>query len=562
MLSDEQKRNVLNALYATASDPSQHERFVDEFVAVLTAANQGDDGNWLDPHIETASQIFEKLNFAGMLEQTAADLVEHQSGPASVINYAGDILAANEAWVEFTQAGNVLEAIEDEQDQASVVSALRSLNRILDDRTRFVSLNSDNPTFPVLSLRRIPNGSNSSNNPDRVLVRTIGLTWSRALSDYFTNRFEMSDVELETIQWIVAGVSLTEMAKRIGRTREAVKSRTKSIYSKLQVSGREDIVRLVLQLQNLLPPSTANPPRRPSTQDHQSIQLKDSRALHWTEKGAPHGRRLLFLHGLSHGHEFSDVFETLLIENDLTLLCLDRPGYGRSDPPRNWKKGLEEWIDFYPELAREMDIEGEPVIAHTGGILYATAAAAQYPELVSGICGLTAGVPIRDRRKLAYYPTQARITAMAARMSPSVLRFLIMNAAHYFRTPEGRERMIHRAYANGTIDSEALKDPKNVEKLGRALEMIADGGFDGYVSDNLHIFGDWSRYPNRVKCEIAYLNGTEDQICPIDWAREYAETLSNMTVSEATGAGYLMLYTHPERCMQHVLECLERFPKK
>lgn len=559
MLTEERKAEILQALYQAASDPRQHENFVDEFADVLAGSEQGENQSWLEPHIETAIGIFEKLNFSGLLDPSSLSFVETYSGPAMVVNSSAEILASNAAWIENCGGENFFEMIPYVQDQVLVRNALRSLNTILEDRTEIIRLSGMSTTFPVLSFRRIPSSGNSNTNSDRILVRTLGLAWPSELIEFLKLNFELSSKEIQTLRLIASGLTLSEVAEKIQRSREAVKSHTKSIYAKLEISGREDLVRLVVQLQSLFEPTLRESPPASRSRKHQFVQLSDGRRIFWTEKGARAGRRLLFLHGLSLGHEFADRFETLLHEHNLKLLCIDRPGYGRSDPPKNWKNGLEEWIDLYPELARQLDIEGTPLVAHTGGILFATAVAAHHPQLVTGICALACGVPIRERKKLSEYPAQARMTAMAARLSPSLLRFLIMNAAHYFRTPEGRDRMIKRAYANASIDREALSDSTTFRKLGTALEMIADGGFDGYVSDNLHIFGDWSRYPNRAKCEIAYLNGSEDEVCPIDWAREFAGTCSNLTVDEAVGAGYLMLHTHPERCIEHLLTCLNRF---
>lgn len=560
MLSAERKAEILQALYQAASDPREHENFLDEFSEVLADSERGENQAWLEPHIETAIGIFEKLNFSGLLDPSSLTFVENFSGPAMVIDSSAEILASNSAWAEICGGQSLVQMIDNELDQALVRNTLRSLNTILEDRTEIIRLTGASSKFPVLSFRRLPSGDTLGANSDRILVRTLGLTWPSALVDFLRQKFELTPNEIQTVKLIASGLTLAEIAAKIERTREAVKSHTKSIYGKLGVSGREDLVRLVVQLQSLLELNLRKMTIGEAPDESQFARLSDGRRIFWTEKGAPNGRRLLFLHGLSLGHEFSDQFEALLHEHNLTLLCLDRPGYGRSDPPRSWKNGLEEWIDFYPELARQLEVEGAPLIAHTGGILFATAAAAHHPHLVAGICGLACGVPILDRKKLTEYPAQARITAMAARTSSSVLRFLIMNAAHYFRTPEGRDRMINRAYANASVDREALRDPATFKKLGVALEMIADGGFDGYVSDNLHIFGDWSRHPNLAKCEIAYLNGSEDQVCPIAWAREFAATCPNLTVQEAAGAGYLMLHTHPERCFEHLLGCLDRFP--
>lgn|GEM_PF-5387971 len=559
MLSEVKKTSVLRALYAAASDPRQHETFVDEFSDTLANHQHDAVGSWLEPHVETATAIFEKLNFAGLLDRSSIEFVDRFSEPTCIANTSGAIVAANSAWCEISAADSLFEITDFDNERAELREALGSFHTIMEDRLKIVRLEAEAQHVPVVSMQRLPLTEPNSHNSDRILVRSIGVSWPPALLDFLRNEFELTSTEMQTVRPIVSGAKLSEIARETGRSREAIKSHTKSIYAKMGISGREDLVRLVLQLNNLFSSTKPYKQIEDSRTDGSFVSLSDGRRVHWIAKGAPSGRRILFVHGVTLGHTFSNRFEQLLKDNNLTLICVDRPGYGRSDPPRDWRSGLEEWIDLYPELARALEVDEGPVVTQTGGVMLATAAAAHHPQLITGICAFAGGVPIIDRTKLSYYPQQVRLISMAARMSPSILRFLIMNATNYFKTPEGRDRMIRRTYANGTVDRDALEDTAIYTNVGQSMELIADGGFDGFVADNLHIFGDWSRYPKRAKCEIAYLNGSEDQICPIEWSREFAAGVKNVTVSEAEGAGYLMLQTHPDRCIEHLLGSLQRF---
>lgn len=559
MLSNDRKNAVLQALYAAASDPGQHETFIDHFSETLAEHQHDTVGSWLEPHIETATAILEKLNFAGLLEKSSTEFVNRFSGPACIVNSSGAVIASNVAWSSISPASSIFQVFDLQRDQSLVRSTLTSLHTILEDRVKMIRFEEAPPGLPVLSFQRLPTAETQATNSDRILVRTIGVSWPPALVSFLRNEFALTETEIQTARSMVEGATLAEIGSSIDRTREAVKSHTKSIYAKMGISGREDLVRLILQLHHLLG-EAKRPDRVAHDRREQSyVSLSDGRRVHWVERGAPAGRRLLFVHGVTLGHQFSNRFEDLLAKNNLTLICIDRPGYGKSDPPREWRKGLEEWIDLFPELTRALDVEGAPLVTQTGGVMLASAAAAHHPKRVPGVCAFAGGVPILDRKKLSLYPQQVRLISMAARMSPAILRFLIMNAANYFKTPEGRERMIQRTYANTTVDREALRDPEIFKQVGDSMELIADGGFDGFVADNLHLFGDWSRFSKRARCEIAYLNGSEDKICPVAWTRDFAETVENVTVSEAVGAGYLMLHTHPERCMEHLLDCLDRF---
>ena len=554
---------MLKALYAAASNPDLHEDFVEQFDLAFEANDRAEFRTWLEPHVESATMIFEKLNYANLLEKSADGLVQQFTEPSAIVNGDGDVIASNVAWEKIGPSTRLVDISDLDADREEIRSAVQSLHAILEDRTRITRLRDAQPDMSILTFRRLPIVDERHTNGGTVLVRGLGIHWSDLLTGFLKDQFGLSDAELVTLKHIVEGQTLAEIASDIDRGRETVKSHAKSVYAKMSVSGREPLVKLVLQLQNLLGTNAdrAFPPETVGERGR-FITLETGQNLYYEEKGARNGRRILFLHGLSLGHHFSVGFERELAKADLTLVCVERPGYGRSNPPQNWRKGLEEWIDLFPDLMRKLDLQRSPIVTQTGGVMLATAAAAHHPSLVSGICAYAAGIPITDRHNLSQYPPQIRIISRAARLSPSVLRFILTNGTQYFRTPEGRDRIIDRSYATSPIDRSALENPETRDLVRASIQMIADGGFDGFISDNLHMFGDWSRFPSRVRCEIAYLNGSDDPVCPIEWSREFAQNIENMSVAEASGAGNLMLHTHPDLCVTHLTDCLERFDQK
>lgn len=554
---------MLKALYAAASNPDLHEDFVEQFDQAFEATDKAEFRAWLEPHIESATTIFEKLNYANLLEKSSEGIVQQFTEPSAIVNGEGDIIASNVAWEKIGPSARLTEISALAADQQEIRSAVQSLHAILEDRTKIIRLLDAAPNMSILTFRRLPITDERHTNGGTVLVRGLGVHWSDLLTGFFKDQFSLSDAEIQTLKRIVDGQTLAEIADDIDRGRETVKSHAKSIYAKMRVSGREPLVKLVLQLQHLLGTNADRTFQPQQTNDPgYFITLESGQRLYCEEKGAKNGRRILFLHGLSLGHHFSKGFERQLEKADLTMICVERPGYGRSDPPRNWRKGLEEWIDLFPDLMRKLGLQRSPLATQTGGVMLATAAAAHHPELVSGICAFAAGIPITDRHNLAQYPPQIRIISRAARLSPSVLRFILTNGTQYFRTPEGRDRIIDRSYAMSPVDRDGLLDPKTRDLVRASIQMIADGGFDGFISDNLHMFSDWSRFPSRVRCEIAYLNGSEDPVCPIEWSREFARGMDHMSVAEALGAGNLMLHTHPGQCVAHLKASLERFDQE
>lgn len=559
MTPDSKKAQILGTLYAAASDPSQYEKFVTAIESELEQAESEQIGSWLEPHLQSAISIYEKLNYTGLLNQTSSEIVMRFNEPAAILAPSGEVVSSNQHWDNHVNVDHISEISHSENDQALISDAIRALHAILEDRTKLVLLERSETSRSIFTFRRLPLSDAHAANGGVILIRSLGFSWSYVLERFIREQFSLTEVEFRTLKLIIEGQTFSEIADTLQRGRETIKSHSKSIYSKLDVSGREDLTKVVMQLHSLLGPNAQEPISLHSNSRNGSVTLKTGRSLYWEEKGALEGRRILFLHGLSLGHHFSVEFERALETARLTLTCLERPGYGRSDPPEDWRRGLEEWIDAFPELNGLLGLGRSPIVTQTGGILPASAVAAFHPSLVSGICSFAAGVPIVDRRKLSKYPLQVRLISHAAVISSSLLRFLITNGAHYFRTPQGHENIIDRIYANSPIDRAALADSHTRNQIRSSIQMIADGGFDGFIADNLHIFRDWSRYPKLARCEIAYLSGTEDPICPLEWSVAFSETLDNVTVAIAQGAGNLMTHTHAERCVDHLVSSISRF---
>lgn len=559
MTSDAKKNQILGALYSAASDPSLYEEFIASIENELEQPEPEEMGSWLEPHLQSAISIYEKLNYAGMLNHSNSEIVLRFNDPAAIVTSLGEVVSSNTSWDEQVGVEHLKTISPSENDRSVIEDAMRSLHAILEDRSKIVLLQSQEAAQRIFTFRRLPVTEGGKVNGGSILVRTLGFSWIPILERFVKEQFGLTDVEFQTLRLIIDGQTLTEVGETLNRGRETIKSHAKSIYAKLDVTGREGATKIIMQLHSLLAPNAQKQVSRDTTDRSGTVMMKTGRTLYWEEKGAINGRRILFLHGLSLGHHFSIPFEAQLAKAGLTLVCVERPGYGRSDPPKDWRRGLEEWIDVFPELNASLGLGRSPIVTQTGGILPATAVAAFNPNLVSGICAFAPGVPITDRTKLSRYPVQVRLISRAARISASFLRFLVTNGTHYFRSAQGRESVIDRTYASSPVDKATLVDPHTRDQIRASIEMIADGGFDGFISDNLHIFGDWSRYPKLAKCEIAYLSGTEDPICPLDWSLEFAEIVDNVTVSVAKGAGNLMIHSHPERCVEHIQECLARF---
>ena len=394
-------------------------------------------------------------------------------------------------------------------------------------------------------IRRLGLGESGPQRP-RYLVRTSHAVWSDAVGEVLASEFNLTGAELALLERIVLGESFSKIAEEAGRSPDTLKTQSKAIYRKMGIGGREDVVRLALQLHHLMQGIAPRAMRRTDGADRGLITLKSGRQIGWTRRGNASTQPLIFLHGMSLGHGTTDTFIQALDRHGLHMICIDRPGYGRSDPPRNWRHTVEEWGQTFPQILDGLGLDQVMLVTHTSGVLYGCAAGRAAPDRVKSVCALAGGVPIHDPDMLSDYPSMVRLLSRTARLSPRALRFMLGTSAAYYRSESGRNRLLERTYGASPADSAALKNPEIMEQVHEGFGLIDGGGFDGFVGDGLKIFSDWTDQIAQLKQPLHYIIGDQDPICPLKWARAFAQRYAHIDVTPIDNAGQMLHHTHPE----------------
>lgn len=542
---------AIEAIYNVAISPTQYESFaedLDDFISGLDP--ESEHAVNLLAHIDKAMSILERLEGLSDDEENPQGLVDAEPGAAALGTVDGHVIACNVAWkINHGEAEkSIWRMAPSEEDQDRIRSATKTLHEVTERRTNFARFVGKDDDFIHLTISRLSD-SRPTGQPTRYLFRSGKTLWSETIGELMTSEFAFTPAETALLRRMVLGDSFATIAEDTGKGIETLKSQSKSLYRKMQVSGREDAVRVAYQLHLLLQSAhvlkkPSNPPNRAGT-----VKRHDGRLVAWTQKGAPGGDPVLFLHGMSLGHGFTRGFERLLIERNIRLICLDRPGYGYSDPPQDWRNNVEEWINVFPSILDGLQLKRIPILTHTSGVLYGCAAASAHPDRVQQVCSLAGGVPITDAHMLADYPSQIRILSRASRFSPSLLRFVFSSSAAFYRSEKGRTRIIRKTYGSVPVDAKALENPEIAECVHEGMAMINMAGFDGFIGDGLRIFGDWSEYVRDMKVPLHYIVGEDDPICPLRWAQAFAQRYTHVDVIGVPGAGQLLQHTHARQVM-------------
>lgn len=541
--------SAIEAIYQAALSPAEYESFAHEWDTYVADIEPGsDDADRLLAHVDRAMDILDRLHPAAREVFEPAELVERETGPAAIIDGTGEIVARNESWrVALGKAGaHVWDLADDAEEADRLRAAVHGLHEIAEPRTGYARLsNGENGRTASIAIRRLTTSEAGGTGP-LYLVRTTHAPWSDRVGGVLAAEFGLTAAELQLLKRMAQGDSFADIAAETGRAPDTLKSQSKSIYRKMQAGGREDVVRIALQLHLLLQGAAPQTQPADTGPDHGLARLSDARTIGWTRRGDADGTPFLFLHGMTLGHGMTEAFVDALSAHDLAAICIDRPGYGRSNPPRDWRRSVEEWVDLIPDLLDHFEIAQTRIVTHTSGVLYGCAAAAAHPDRVTGVMAVAGGVPITDPAVLADYPSQIRLLSRTARLSARALRFVLSTSAAFYRSAAGRDRLIQRTYGDTPSDQAGLSDPEILGLVHDGFGLVDAGGHDGFVGDGLRIFGDWSDVVAQMEGPLTYVLGEEDPICPLGWAEAFAQRYPHVSVQAVPNAGQLLHHTHAD----------------
>ena len=156
------------------------------------------------------------------------------------------------------------------------------------------------------------------------------------------------------------------------------------------------------------PPSAAGAAAAATDVRSTRIRLSTGVALHVTERGAPDGQPVLFLHGYSDSSfSFSTVLDRL--PPDIRAIVPSHRGHGDSDRPACCYR----LADFAADAVALLDALGVPratIVGHSMGSFVAQRIAIDAPARVNRLVLIGSGATIRTAPVLAFHQTVRKLT--------------------------------------------------------------------------------------------------------------------------------------------------------
>lgn len=237
----------------------------------------------------------------------------------------------------------------------------------------------------------------------------------------------------------------------------------------------------------------------------------------------------------------------------VTLIEIDRPGYGDSDPldTNRWAT-VSSAAEDAAAVVDERGLRSIGVVGWSAGGRVAMALAAKRPDLVDRV--VVVGTPA-PHEQVPWMPDEAMAAVDALRGMPAAAVHTAMSeqlsslAAAVAADPGAGLEMLGRSDA----DSEVLDDPGTAARVRNLVAAAVANGATGLVSDMAgYTLQPWGFEPHEVHAKTLLLYGSADPIAGSRHGRWWQRQLPDARLEMVPGAGHLLIVPMWNRVLAHL----------
>jgi pimeloyl-ACP methyl ester carboxylesterase len=279
-----------------------------------------------------------------------------------------------------------------------------------------------------------------------------------------------------------------------------------------------------------------------------AVHLTSTRAL-WP---ASEERLVVFCHSAPGAGSFDpDPAQTRASTS--TLLTVDRPGYGRSDPlPAGRWSTVGSAADDIAAVLDNVGVEQVGVVGWSAGGRVALALAARRPDLVDRV--VVIATPAPDDAVPWIDPRQREELERLRSLPPGHAHDeLARSLAAVIPSDTFSDQALWLLAAEGTSDKAAMRSPGVRNRLGEMLRAAFAQGATGLAADIAgYCLQPWGFEPEAVQAKTLLLYGARDPVAGPAHARWWQERLADVRLEVAPDAGHLVLLPMWSRALSHL----------
>ena len=258
---------------------------------------------------------------------------------------------------------------------------------------------------------------------------------------------------------------------------------------------------------------------------HQTITLADGRTLAYADIGNPDHHPVLYFHGFPGSRLEAAFAEQTILDCQVRVIAVERPGYGRSSHDATRK--ITDWPSDVAQLADSLGLEKFSLLGMSAGGVYALACAHGLPDRIyrTGIAGTLAPMDQREVLKDMNWLSRnafrlmSRDSVLARRLVGQLLGFCFK---HYPRQLISgmKPSLCHN-------DRLAFADRLFQQAFCKSLEEAYRQGYRGPYSDLTLVTKPWGFEPEDIPGPVHLWHGQRDTVVPHSMGQHIQSRLPN-----------------------------------
>ncbi len=318
-----------------------------------------------------------------------------------------------------------------------------------EDQAKLQDWTADKPQSGALLLRLIEAHSvelivlSHDAKTGEFVAKRAGPEFDTLVSKFVADRFDLTHAEFALVRELLLGGTLREIADRLGKSWETIRSQIKSLTNKLGVRSQSDVLRMLNQAATLIPAQHQTDAGGPGRADRR-LALPSGRTLTYEVDGAPSDRTLVYLHGMTQGRHWPAKAQALAASRGWRVVRISRAGRGPSSV--NTKEGealLQDHVDDVMAIVNHEGINSFSMFGAADGFSVGYRLALQHPERVQMIVGLEIIPPILSREVTAGFIGKMKTFGLSCLYAPKTIKFMFGLAMQRLEKMEDRHSSVH-----------------------------------------------------------------------------------------------------------------------
>jgi pimeloyl-ACP methyl ester carboxylesterase len=262
-------------------------------------------------------------------------------------------------------------------------------------------------------------------------------------------------------------------------------------------------------------------------------------------------RVVLYSHGFPASRLEASIAHECAAAMGLTIIALDRPGFGGSD----WYRGrrLEDWASDCVAVADYFKVERFDLLGVSGGTPTVVAAAALVPERVSSLTIVSGVAPVQLPNALAGMNGVNRALLSVARLLPRLSLSVIAILGTMWRVFPFSVGLWFSALLSPP-DKEIYSRSDVRLMMARNIREALRAGVRGVLTDFSLLVSDWSGLLAQVRVPTTVWHGDADTYVPFSMGQALAQGIPGSAFEHVPGLGHFMIVGKLGDVFQRLLE--------